>query len=192
MWKFWQRKEQKKTWEEMTRVERRIALAKDVIEQVKTRQFNVRVGFSYVGFLDAAGSRKNPITIGDRSQPIPKGDLKRIKKTCGVCARGALMLSKIEQFNHVSYGDLESGNFSNFTGCGAGDTTAILNEAFTDYELRMIERAFEKIGPDGDAHKAFGESFYGGSERLVGIMQNIIDNGGDFMPGKIWEKSEIS
>jgi hypothetical protein len=175
-----------KTWEEMSRTERKVILCKDVLARIKQERLTVNWGF-YIN-----GIYRLPEILGREKfdEPVTPDDCLVIEKHCEVCARGALLLSRIRLFNSVEWEDLKS-----FGGIGIVQehTTDILSEAFSPEELLAIEAAFEaRNDEDNDAYIGedeeysqdcigFGLEYEHPDDRLVAIMENIIENNGDFL-----------
>ena len=82
-----------------------------------------------------------------------------------------MLLCKVAKYNNYDFLIFGEGYM-----IGSHDTTMALKDAFSETELELIERAFERNysyfswGPDNDA------------DRLLAIMQNIVDHNGKFKP----------
>ena len=175
-----------KTWEEMSRTERKVILCKDVLARIKQERLTVNWGF-YIN-----GIYRLPEILGREKfeGAVTPDDCLSIEKNCAVCARGALLLSRIRLFNSVDWGGLRyAGNL----GVVQEQTTDILSEAFYYEELLAIEAAFEArndeandayIGEDEEYSQAcigFGLEYEHPDARVVAIMENIIENHGDVL-----------
>lgn len=141
----------------------RVAIAKDVITQVKAKQYIATQGT----YLSA-----EPLPNGQMYRydvPVTKENVDAIEH-CKVCAIGSAVLSGIRLFNEIKFG-------VRTTECP--DATYSVYKAvdtwFERTQAVMMEDAFE----DGD----FGFNKYETAEdRLIAIFQNIIDHEGTFVP----------
>lgn len=175
--------EKPKTFAQMTRRERAVAVATDVIEQLDKKRGSYRLNGGYLGQND--GTALFPVG-GDLQQCADQA-----QRSCSVCAIGALLISKARLFNHVPISRLAATNFYGEPGqLGAGRDTIIelLDGVFTESQAAMIEAAFEttNVFTSMDASKAvaFGLQHQRSHKaRLRAIMQNIVDNDGVFKPG---------
>ena len=163
-----------KKWDDMTPAERRVALAKDVIKQIHAKKIEVRAGWGFVApKYDAWGSFYDLPNDIEHEEVISKDDVNVMKKDCYVCAMGALFLSRVDKFNKITWGDLN---------CKKPDHDSIvkaLRGSFSRRQLVMIENAFERY--DGDGCE-FGDALDDEDDRLLAIMQNIVDHDGTFEP----------
>jgi len=153
-------KSAKKSYDEMSRKERKVAIARDVIANLNALKIKRNSGY-VVGGMDY--DIESLLSFGVTPQQISQ----KLKKECTLCARGAMMLCKVDKFNHFNFEGVDNlGDIDN------NNTTDALQDAFTDYELDNIEEAFEGYWSDVDDD----------NDRLRAIMQNIIDHKGDFKP----------
>jgi hypothetical protein len=155
-----------KTWQQMTRRERRIAVAKDVVADILAARYEVRQGYSYVR-SDAA-----PETLDGQEWAEQLG-------YCTVCARGALMVTKLRNYDNWKADDV-IGRPPSFTHTRVEpvETTLALHDCFSEAQLLVIERYFER-DQWSDTHCA--------DDRLLAIMQNIVDHDGRFVPSVEYE-----
>jgi len=91
-----------KSWEEMTRRERAVALAQDVLAQIANKKFELRAGRGYVEPCD-----EYLVPNDQWDQAITPDDVCDLQTNCTVCARGALLLSKIDKYNNIKWEDLD-------------------------------------------------------------------------------------
>lgn len=165
-----------KTWSKMTVVEKRKAIAADVIANIKN-QILVITKADYCTLNISANSRK------EFQQQL------KTKRSCKVCAMGALMASDIINRNNALF----------LAGWDGDDVVSRLKNIFSEHQLRLIETAFEKsvieslstlYDDETDditdlARNAikFGSKYTDNKNRLVAIMNNIIaDPKGLFNP----------
>lgn len=199
-----------KPYSRMTKAERKVAIAKDVIASLHA--MTVRSGFGYI--VEQGDKINIPVLreFGIDDQLIAR----KAKEKCTVCARGAMMLCKIDKFNHFTFDKCVSGSSwhnpaENFDDITQDDTAAALADAFTEDELQDIEACFELCIADNKEDEFENDynyyNYYGGfsggkssydkaydkyqrhweaidddKDRLMAIMQNIIDHKGEFKP----------
>lgn len=145
--------------------EKRIRIAKDVLEQIKSKKLIASRSHNYMS-IDSELEEKY-----DSMQDFMKAD----EGVCKVCAMGAVLMSKASIANDcemmIAEDDYIIGN---------------LKGIFTLRQLRLMEIAFEGdfVTCDIDVESTAGEramnffSDYSDSEyRLVEIMKNVIKNG---------------
>ena len=145
----------KKKWEKMSRAERRVAVAKDVIIRINAGRMQAGHG----GYISGPGHGGGVLS---------KSRANRLAKECVVCARGGLMLAKVAKFNCAVYVGELNDSFS---------TARNLADCFTEAQLWSIESAYECynwMSPMSDIADP--------NDRLLAICQNIIDHKGTFKP----------
>jgi hypothetical protein len=147
-------------WEEMTRAERRVAVAKDVIKAINAGRF---ITASCTGYVV---EREQHVPFTENTQSWAR---KALKSKCAVCARGAMMLCKVANYNNYTV-DSEYAAELDVWGVGQTDTTAALKDCFRIEQLAHIESAFENGWSEIDDDES----------RLMAIMQCIIDHKGTF------------
>lgn len=209
-------------WKSMTRKQRKVAIAKDVIAQIQAGKYRIESGSGYIESYTTAS--RNSLSehfqrLKDLDRPVSNADVEVVTGACTMCARGAALMSRIRKFNSVkvseigvylidegyteiSNDDLKAGAQPIEADLSATqkNTTEGLEGAFTADELNLIEAAFERTRWVGivdwrsENQKnsvrravAFGEQFEDDSERLLAIMQNIVDNDGVFRPAQQYE-----
>lgn len=183
--------------EEVTeRQQLRILVAKDVLESLK--ELTVKNGEGYLQVeIDDFGDILND--SGEDSKVIAG----KLKNKCTVCALGACFLSLVYLDNDFDFLD---GMHSYLDEIGEIKLTHIrlqklnqrLLKVFSGRQLSLIETAFEcqMHNPTEDfvsntfkgdktlLERAikFGWSWHSSNERLKAIMENIIENEGEFIP----------
>lgn len=170
-------------FEGLTKPEKAVFIAKDVIRQINTHKITARSG-AYI-----------------ESKTLPKGiwekDIKanysRIQN-CTVCAMGACVLAITKQVNKLKFEDINM----NFTRYSANPLRKMLSSVFSPTQLFLIEQAFEgtdssndRVGRYMGAKLTYTQidkcnlykyKFQDQNERLKEIMKNIITNNGKFIP----------
>lgn len=161
----------------MTNSEKRVAIARDVIQRLNSDGSLLTAGHngyicSPVKFPDDSGDLK------DRMEDIDQAP-------CMVCALGATLLSKARLFNNVPLATITDNNY--FLHVSGHTARQNLRDVFPTLMLDMIEAAYE-MRPMGTwlpekLRKTvnFGTEIKDPKQRMIAIMQNIIDNGGEFI-----------
>ncbi len=195
----------KKQWSELTKAEKRVSIAKDVIKQLKAGKIIAKRGTYF--FMDDIRVRdefyttsvKNPdrdsseweIRKNVELQPF----LQKAKK-CDACALGSMFICEVT----------ERDKFKSKYLCINDKQILKRLDIFSKLQLRLIEAAFERQvivdvekklvikkgasmnSPDTIttllAKKAikFGYKYKSNSKRLIAIMMNLIKNKGQFIP----------
>ena len=179
----------------MPRDKQRVMIAKDVLELLDAEKIVAHPG-TYLG-LDESVSQKywggEEWDDGDGSykeiEAIPDADKVQLHKlieespTCEVCGIGACFVAAVRRADQATVGDLK---------CGSNDRymRRYLSQWFSRSEISEIEVAFEQSTvfarglPFSRAVAAveFGRRYNDDNERLRAIFQNIVDNGGNFVP----------
>lgn len=182
-------KKQKK-WEDCTPAERRVLIAKDALDSVVAGKYRC-IGTGY--YIDSKGMKlklPKPDTVARKSH------CEMIGRTCTMCARGALLLSRAVRFNQLKLFELGlHGNKKLVAWCR--NTHEGLDGAFTNKQLSLIEAAFEAnytfAEEEGYSEavsrqaEQFGDDHPDHANRLIAILQNIIDHNGTFKPAVRYE-----
>ena len=168
-------------WDDLTPEQKRIEIAKDVIDAITTHAYKPKTGI-YVS---------DELTLAlERNKSLQEALVNKQIEDCKVCAIGACFLTYIKFTNNFNVGELlhTDGNKMRF----------ILSSVFSEQQLGLIESAFEfsisyaqQTSDYYEAEKA--ANWYTKIDRdawmysfdtwrLTGIMQNIIDNNGTFIP----------
>lgn len=166
----------KDTFNSLTASQKRVAIAKDVLKQIKLGVFRAKTQ-SYIDFN------------GYNSMPDTSISLQKViedrKIECKVCAKGALFCSLVVFKNKI---DIRGAYWLT-----EGDIVSRFKGIFSEHQLDMIENAFERkmINTHGNERKNeqlrksvnFGNT-HGESdeETLIAIMKNIVKNSGEFKP----------
>lgn len=163
----------------MSPAQKRVAIARDVLEQIKLQKFIIERG--------------NFAIVRNGIYPDPEVFDKKYLRSkeviaCDVCAIGACIISGIRLFNKVTFGEKY---------ISPEESWNLVREFFSPQQAVLIENAFEKGGgayncdwsedeklPDVDTGTAeeFGEQHDDDTERAVAIFENIITNKGTFKP----------
>lgn len=174
-------------FEALSKAEKRVAIAKDVIAQVKAKQMKAATGYGYVAFDSAVTAKPDQCLY----EVVDKN-----RKDCFVCGIGALFCSALKLKNKFDVADLgyhsyeESGSVE-IDEISHGTVAKYMKPWFSELQLDLVETAFEGYTTglvwDMDGDTAERISSFCGNEgdadaRLVAIMQNIVDNNGTFKP----------
>lgn len=164
----------------MTKSEMAVAIAKDVIEQLR----GPLKAASHYCYLTTTYSPTNPDC--DLRDILPE----MLKEGCTVCALGAALISKAKLFDAVPLRSLILNHLQGAQCVYEMHVTRILaikmlESVFSDNTLNDIESAFEKF-PNVQGRNTYGAACFGckyadDTERLVAIMENVIANNGEFV-----------
>ncbi|RJQ30275.1 hypothetical protein C4565_00390 [Candidatus Parcubacteria bacterium] len=146
-----------KSFDEMTREERKIAIAKDVIARMDMEKLNLKRGTYFDGIV------KEKIGYSDSLQLV----VDKLEQGCTVCAIGAVFLSHVRLFNQVS-GEVVSRYGSEAVQIFSHDLIASVKDCFTHNEMLRLERIFEE-----------GDISYTPQTRIRRAMEYIIQNNGE-------------
>lgn len=185
------KKKLKIPFSKLSRSEKRVAIAKDVIEQLKIGVIGARKGVYLNLEIPYSSPISNLLQIGNKqlNKSMINGDVK-----CEVCAKGALLACHILKTNHITVSQAAKMDYE-------GDPDIYIRnrlaKIFSQNQLDLIEAAFETWvvadenrylqspygAPTGIAKKAveFGKNYENTTERLIAIMKNIIKNKGVFL-----------
>jgi hypothetical protein len=171
-------KRRNKLFKKATKAQKRVLVAKDVINQLKKGKFKAIDGV----FGDIDYTSEGDLSARDE---FLKGEI-----TCQACALGAMFMSCTLFNNNLS---LRENNYA-FPDIGDGVKKGLdykngFNKLFAKPQLRLIEIAFEqgrgyfsiKSNLETKAGR-FGSLYTENKERLTKIMTNIIKNNGTFKP----------
>lgn len=176
---------------------KRVRIAKDVIEQLDAKKLIAKHG-TYLQLSSIAAKKKYDIRyfswpdFEDKKSKIAETQISEVvsANSCKVCAIGAVFASAVKRANHCTIGDMNS------DADGLNDDIfmrSYLKSWFSREQLALMEIAFDRTDQsiDGDASGAdddvldaaynFASKQTAGG-RLRAIMQNIIDNDGEFVP----------
>lgn len=165
----------------LTSAEMKVAIAKDVIAQLKAKKPKIKV---YEGVYFVASLKKPFAEVGDDLQEAASKIV-----SCEVCALGAVFLSKARLYNDcpMSIADGWHGDDGKCLSFNDDDMRLNLDSLFSNRQLRSIEAAFEGfssdfscIYPDG-RERMFYEQHDDNKDRMIAIMKNIIANKGEFV-----------
>lgn len=184
----------------MTKAEKRVAIAKDVLNQIKAKKYKAVPG---TWFHDSKGqdlddfmfcaSDCNRNTVDAKKDVVDK-----LVGTCSVCALGSLFVSAIDKFNHTKLSvDNYSMDVDFFTNLEKDNP---LLKWFTTRQLLLIESTFENqcgawypidvLSPKELVHwdnavvpaiRKYNNKYPNSTDRLKAIMNNIVRNKGTFV-----------
>jgi hypothetical protein len=165
---------QNETFHKMSRPEQCVAVARDVLRQLETGVYKANSG-NYVGFYG-----QDTILYAASASSLQETLLTK-QPNCSVCALGGAFLSLVRLGNQL---DFQHGKSSPYQ--------EALAPYFGKFQVDLMEAAFEGWECDHNnteeedlsiRAKDFYRDHKGNqTERLQAIFQNIIDNGGKFLP----------
>ncbi len=176
----------------LTRAEKRVAIARDVLAQMGTGRFVAEAGYwltlpDAFYLIEATDAQKEKNT---ELQSILKK-----REQCQGCALGGMFMCAVERANKLKVRDLstfeeatkedmdEDPWYLDNLQVEGEDTLDYLKRFFSEEQLTLIESAFEQgDGAYGKAGADFCANVLEASDRMRVIMQNIIVNKGKFCP----------
>jgi len=175
-------KRKERAFKKMSRAEKRVAVARDVILAIRAEQI---VPATMV-YLDAEKMSRTPELPDLQVREALAG------VECTACAIGSVFVACTNRADDLTM--REFGVASQFHSESRPDQMRkYLSEWFSYKQLALIESAFERsafnaqVGPNPSlrAYRAavnFGDEFTNSKDRMIGIMKNIIKNEGTFKP----------
>lgn len=164
-----------KTFNRMTAAQKRVAIAKDVINQIKNGGMIPYTGIYFLWLNNTnanLGENFNQKSLTDKNNK------------CKVCGIGAAIVSGIRLFNKLelspNFGDGDSALKVIKNWFTVSQTVAI-ECAFEDESTRLLSKRFTNKKLNNKAIK-FGEKYFSPEEKAIAIYKNIIKNKGVFKP----------
>ena len=166
-----------------TKAQKRVMIAQDVLAQLKAKRYVAESG-CWVRI------HYNPTTVA-KTDSVQELFVEKKIESCNVCALGGLFMSCTNFNNNTLLEDLD------FASSELGDLieevklSNKLNSIFSVKQLKLIESYFEEndgyfyINSQYDRIKAFCDKHPSDKKRLQLIMENIVENGGTFVPAKL-------
>lgn len=181
-----------KSFFRLSAAEKRIAIAEDILNQIKIGQYDIQQGtWLNVEFPDLnqlVEENKLKQTEGSMTQNMLLGGKRLVinipAANCTCCAVGAACASAIRLYNNY---ELKSGELSGFN-----EGHKVLGKYFTRKQIELFEAAFEKRSDDS-IHKdctekelqravGFGKNYDTDKNRAEAIFKNVVNNKGVFVP----------
>jgi hypothetical protein len=180
-----------KEFSKLSKADKRISIAQDVIEQLRMKKYKANAG-DYVQFRkDNDSCYLGSHVEGESSlKEIFFGKNKIKNLTCNVCAKGALFMSHVHKVNKFQVDDLTN-NINTDT-----NEYDKLTEIFTGDQLELIEAAFEGYNHPKKVMEDNKDPVYNYRDKVIGkskaknedddtivlkaICNNIIKNKGTF------------
>lgn len=165
---------------------KRVMIARDVIAAIQTKRVIPKCGVWMTGRVP--DDRINVVNKTSSMQKV----LRNIPQ-CSVCALGACFVTAIDRFSGISKaaaGIHEIDKDDDDISLNVNHVENALTDYFYEDQMTLIENAFETKsggteyapGKDGIRARNFGRRREDVKERMIDIMQNIIDNNGMFIP----------
>lgn len=157
---------------------KRVAIARDVIEQLGT------------GWMVPA-SRWFCVDEHEAMPPTQELSKSLAKITqCKVCGIGACFISAVRLYNAFIPSEHGLSKRYDVDSIGFREMLPYLLQFFTNDQLNRIEYVFEGMLPSDRRHELLGHPewatinrhYHSRKDVMVAIMQNIIQNGGQFLP----------
>ena len=179
-----------KKFKNATKAQKRVMIAKDVLEQIKTNRYLAESGT----WVEPNFSTNSSYCDICDSPEISIQDIFKDKtiESCTVCALGGLFMSCINLNNNTTLKDFDE-EYDDLGALIDGNKKLSnnLNRIFTRDQLILIEQYFEEGGgyfyrdDDCDLLDSFVDAYPDGQDRLKAIMENIVENKGTFKPKKL-------
>ena len=180
---------------------KRVIIAKDVIKQIIANKFKAETGkymrFTYDGISMFPDSIfRNLVEIKGRKECELQEIIQDENIKCRVCALGSCFLSLINLNDNYKLNEDISYILSGVERT-QHEIAKVLSPYFSISQLRLMENTFEANDLPGyirhdcielngieltDKAMNFGSVYIKDNDRLIAIMQNIIDNNGEFKP----------
>lgn len=166
--------------------QRRIAIIKDAIKQVKQGKYIVMAQNGYVRFVQEFKGQE-ACELNVQAKPLISGN-KLDQDACEVCAKGALLVSQVRRENVLTLKQLEN----------AGPRNGRLDALFSKTNLDNVEAYFEgsnmtksfKVQKNAVSPTEFHEQNEDDRDRLLIILENMLANKGKFKPKQL-PKEEV-
>ena len=160
----------------------RITIAKDVLELLETEKVIAQSGTYMELDSDIEEKYWDDWTAAPEA-PVQLHELIERSETCEVCGIGACFVAAVRRNDQVEASDMNAASDDRFM-------RSYLRNWFTKDQIELIEAAFEESGgfykgPTrrlGERASNFGKRYDSDEERMRAIFQNIVDNGGTFVP----------
>lgn len=192
-------------FEAMTPEQKRVAIAKDVLASIAAKRFNVTTGH-WVDFGRAVGNHNDWAIRAPAGQQLHEVFYReKLTEKCDVCALGSLFLCAVERADKLTvakaagydWGDLdEQVSLGHKLRCTL--VFDYLEQWFSMDQLRLMEIGFEMGRGQfrtSDEVEEKVAAFYlmvrQPSERLRGIMENVVRNNGEFNPHDLQPASQL-
>lgn len=188
-------KKEKDAFKKMSKAEKRVAIAEDVIAQIRCETY-VPTSGTYVEINASSKAADKGFDVYSMNTKPADLMMQEGMLSCNVCAKGAMFLSHVRK-------DVDSCTIDQARrGADERHIEHELTDLFSEEQLDMIEAAFEgqadfytdnhgeDTDDDGDVlptdpgmkAERFAERYSDDQKRLIGIMRNIIKNKGTFKP----------
>lgn len=176
----------KEKFEKLSKSEKRVLIAKDVIKALNMRKLVAQHG-TYMRVDDPKLKRT---VLGNKQLSDVFDKATKKKDSCHVCALGACFVAGVQRFNNVVATDIGYSAKTEIDDLNNDDTMRdFLVDYFSMEQLHLIENCFEssdamELAPSGEDWKPKLE----GTERMIAIMKNIVKNKGTFKPKGLKDK----
>ncbi len=170
-------------FEKLSRKEQRLAVARDVITQVKAKKYVAASTYFALGKHDRGATFDYDVG-GLAASVEAEQDLGECisQVGCTVCGIGSLFASSVVKHDNLKINKfLGTADDTNDLSIDREGTVQYLSRWFTAIQLDLIEQYFEQHAYDTDSPIADENN---DDKRLIMIMENILSNNGIFNPKK--------
>lgn len=155
-----------RAFERMSPAQKRVTIAEDVIKSLNTGGLKAtHMMYFHVKGMDGFIQDNFDVGLKELLPDLPP---------CQVCAKGGIFTCVVARRNQVTAGHAEHGDMWN-----SEDLSEELGGIFTPSQLNLIEVEYESFDINTmDLRNRLSNP----KDRMIVIMENIIRNGGDFIP----------
>jgi hypothetical protein len=175
----------------LTISEKRVAVLKDAIAQIKRETYVLKESNGYV----QEELTYNIKTLVEAAETLEPGSSKKLQlqkyldrllkeiSTCEVCAKGALLLSSIRKFNHVTLQEVEECDLENMASKKMRKLFGKNNaDRMENYFENDVIYGFSSTYEEDDKMQEFYDKYPNDNDRAIAIFKNAIRNKGIFRP----------
>lgn len=167
----------------LSNARKRVVIAQDVLDQLDLRRLVPTFG-KYLEVPDEVAQKFSSWDDDDESIQVHEA-LDGV--SCKVCGIGSLFVAAVDRANECTVADMDQPQNDYFMREYLGDffdleQLVLVEAAFEGRLINSMETDLTEYSPEVLAAIRFASKVRSASGRLKKIMQNIVDNGGTFVP----------
>lgn len=175
-------KDRERRFNAMPKNRQRVAIAKDVITSLNTKEIVATQG-SYLNSRQLWPDSKEFFSEEKENLDKQVRDvfIDKNPPKCTACAVGSLFVCAVKRHDAITIGEMNTFD--------RGNLTDYLDKFFDQDQLHLMEDAFETYYDKTNRHNEsyneaedFGRKYKTAKERMIAIMENVIANDGEFIP----------